>query len=103
MRTTVTYPTPWQVHSRDDLRLRPATTDDLVPLAALKRRVESRTYAHLGSPEALAIRLHRRCTAWYLLTRIGEGDLLLVAERAGELVGMAAATVQSSFEVRLHS
>jgi L-amino acid N-acyltransferase YncA len=39
----------------------------------------------------LAIRLHRRCTAWYLLGRISAGDLVLVAEDELGLLGLGAA------------
>jgi hypothetical protein len=74
-----------------DLRIRQATADDVVELAALKRRIERRCYAHLGTPEALSIRLHRRCTAWYLLSRISAGDLVLVAEDELGLLGLGAA------------
>jgi hypothetical protein len=104
MRAT-TVLSPWDLHSRphDGLRLRPAAFDDVVQLAALKRRVEAATYGHLGTPEALALRLHRRCTGWYLLTRIGEGDLVLVAETGDRLVGMAAASVQPGPGLKLHS
>jgi hypothetical protein len=74
-------------------QIRRAVPDDVVELAALKRRVERRCYAHLGTPEALAIRLHRRCTAWYLLGRISAGDLVLVAQDEGGLLGLGAARV----------
>ena len=106
MRTTTQiHPTPWQLHSRplDGLRIRPATPGDVVELAGLKRRVECATYAHLGTPEALNVRLHRRCTAWYVLTRIGEGDLVLVAEMRDQLVGTAAASLLPGPVLRLHS
>lgn len=106
MRTaTGIHPAPWQLYSRplEGLRLRPATPGDVVELAALKRRVERATYGHLGTPEALNVRLHRRCTAWYLLTRIGEGDLVLVAEMRDRLVGMAAASLLPGPVLRLHS
>lgn len=95
MLTAPVHPTPWALASRpsDGLVVRRAAVDDVVELAALKRRVETRCYADLGSPEALAVRLHRRCTAWYLLTRIGEGDLLLVAEAEGRLAGLGAARI----------
>lgn len=98
-------PTAWSVLEGDPL-LRRATPDDVVELAALKRRVERRCYAHLGTPQALAIRLHRRCTAWHLLTRIAEGDLLLVAEEDGELIGLGAARVDRHLRgpsLHLHS
>ena len=103
--TTQTHPTPWQLFSRplDGLRLRPATPGDVVQLAALKRRVETAAYVHLGTPEALAVRLHRRCTGWYLLTRLGEGDLVLVAEMRDQLIGMAAASIQPGAVLKLHS
>lgn len=99
---------PWLRHSRPDagLLLRPATTSDVGELAALKRRVETRCYAHLGSPEALAVRLRERCTAWHLLTLMGEGHLVLVAELHREVVGLAAARVEHQNEapaLRLHS
>jgi L-amino acid N-acyltransferase YncA len=77
-----------------DRRIRRATADDVVELAALKRRVERRCYAHLGTPEALAVRLHRRCTAWYLLGRISAGDLVLVAEDELGLLGLGAAQIE---------
>lgn len=93
-----TFPLP-----SDDLRIRRATEHDAVELAALKRRVERRCYAHLGTPEALAIRLHRRCTAWYLLSRISAGDLVLVAQDELGLLGMAAARIDCSpLGPRLH-
>ena len=103
--TTPIHPTPWQMFSRplDGLRLRPATPGDVVQLAALKRRVETATYGHLGTAEALAVRLHRRCTGWYLLTRIGEGDLVLVGEMRDQLIGMAAASIQHGPVLKLHS
>jgi hypothetical protein len=103
--TTHVHPTPWQLFSRPlvGLRLRPATPGVVVELAALKRRVETATYGHLGAPEALAARLQQRCTAWYLLTRLGEGDLVLVAEMRDRLIGMAAAAIQPGPVLRLHS
>ena len=88
------------------LLLRPATTDDVVALAALKRRVERRCYAHLGTAEALSVRLHRRCTAWYLLGRLSAGDLVLVAEQEGTLVGLGCARVEHGAQgpsLHLHS
>jgi hypothetical protein len=108
MRTALATPTPWQRHSRptDGLHLRPATPGDVVALAALKRAVEARCYASLGTPEALAVRLRERCSAWYLLTRLGEGDLVLLAELAGRPVGLAAASVTTGRrgpQLRLHS
>ena len=103
MTTTQVHPTPWQRYSRPGLSLRPAVPTDVVALAGLKRRVESRCYAHLGTPAAMAVRLHRRCTAWYLLSRIGEGDLLLVAEAGGSLVGLGAASLLEGPTLRLHS
>lgn len=107
MRTVAT-PSPWQRYSRPEagLRLRRATPSDVVELAALKRRVETRCYAHLGTAEALAVRLSARCTAWYLLTCLGEGDLVLVAEVGDELAGLAAATLEQPQDcpvLRLHS
>lgn len=100
--------TPWQRHSRPEagLVLRPAASGDLAPLAALKRRVETRAYSHLGTPEALAERLRLRCTAWHLLTLIGEGHLVLVAEVDGTPAGLAAAGVDrhsGDGALRLHS
>ena len=89
-----------------DRRIRRATAADVVELAALKRRVERRCYAHLGTPEALAIRLHRRCTAWYLLGRISAGDLVLVAEDELGLLGLGAARIHrppSGPVLHLHS
>lgn len=99
---------PWQRHSRSEeaLLLRRARTDDIASLAAMKRRVESRAYAHLGTPEALAVRLGARCTAWHVLTLLGEGHLVLVAEVRGQLAGMAAAAVEGQVDgpvLRLHS
>lgn len=96
MLTAPVHPTPWALASRpsEGLVLRRATVDDVVELAALKRRVERRCYADLGSEEALTVRLHRRCTAWYLLTRIGEGDLVLVAEADGRVAGLGGARVE---------
>ena len=87
------HPTPWALASRPDLTVRRAAVDDVVALAALKRRVERRCYADLGNEEALRVRLHRRGTAWHLLTRLGEGDLVLLAEVNGVLAGLGAARV----------
>jgi len=100
--------TPWQRHSRpeDDLLIRPAAMADAGILAALKRRVETRCYAHLGTPEALAVRLRERCSAWHLLTLMGEGHLVLVAELHGEPIGLAAARLERRDDapvLRLHS
>lgn len=100
--------TPWVRHSRPDegLVLRPARMADAGSLAALKRRVETRCYAHLGTPEALAVRLRERCSAWHLLTLMGEGHLVLVAELHGEPIGLAAARAEQHDEgpaLRLHS
>ncbi|MGB8650231.1 MAG: hypothetical protein WCD35_06180 [Mycobacteriales bacterium] len=92
MLTAPVRPTPWELHT-PGLRVRQARAEDLADLAALKRRVERLCYAHLGSAEALAVRLHRRCTAWYLLTCLGAGDLLLVAELEGVPIGLGAARV----------
>jgi L-amino acid N-acyltransferase YncA len=94
MLTSPARPVEWSIPLPTcDLRIRRATVDDVVELAALKRRVERRCYAHLGTPEALAIRLHRRCTAWYLLGRISAGDLVLVAEDELGLLGLGAAQI----------
>jgi hypothetical protein len=101
MRSTLVLSPP-----QAGLVLRRATPSDVGPLAALKRRVETRTYAHLGTPEALAVRLRERCSAWHLLTLLGEGDLVLVAEVGRELAGMAAAAVEERADgpaLRLHS
>jgi hypothetical protein len=78
----------------DEPLLRQAAPGDLVELAALKRRVERRCYAHLGTAEALSVRLHRRGTAWYLLGLLAAGDLVLLAEHDGALVGLGAARVE---------
>jgi hypothetical protein len=113
MLTAPVHPTPWDLpwdlpwgpHSRagDSLRIRRASPEDLIELAALKRRVERACYAHLGTPEALAIRLHRRGTAWFLLGRIAAGELLLVAEHEDTLVGLGAARIdRAGGEPRLH-
>jgi hypothetical protein len=88
-----TAPSPAYPVMTSDLRIRRATADDVIGLAALKRRVERRCYAHLGTPEALAVRLHRRCTAWYLLGRISAGDLVLLAEDELGLLGLGAARI----------
>ncbi|MGZ6826839.1 MAG: GNAT family N-acetyltransferase [Mycobacteriales bacterium] len=93
MLTAPVLPPPWFPDPGEPL-LRRATPDDVVALAALKRRVERRTHAHLGSEQALSVRLHRRCTAWYLLSRLAAGELLLVAEQDGELLGLGAARVE---------
>lgn len=89
------------------VRVRLATADDLVELAALKRRVEQRCYGHLASQQALAVRLHRRGTAWWLLGRLAEGDLLLLASVDGRLAGLGAARFDGDGEgphrVHLHS
>lgn len=85
------------------VRLRVATHDDLDALAGLKRRVETATYGHLATPAALAVRHHRRCTAWFLRTLLAKGDLLLVAEQDQGLVGMAAAAFRPGPLLRLHS
>jgi GNAT superfamily N-acetyltransferase len=82
----------------DGIWLRPATAFDVVELATLKRRVERRCYGHLGTPEALSVRLHRRCTAWYLLGRLSAGELLMVAEHEERLVGLGAARVDRAGE-----
>lgn len=105
MLTAPVLPTTWETVPGEPL-LRRATPDDVVALAALKRRVERRTYAHLGTEEALSVRLHRRCTAWHLLGRIAAGDLVLVAELEGELVGLGAASVvrgEGAPRLHLHS
>jgi hypothetical protein len=91
------------VVTRPALTLRRADPADVVALAALKRRVETRCYAHLSDGPSLAFRLQERCSAWYLLSRLGEGDLILVAELAGQLIGLAAAAVEPGPAVRLHS
>ncbi|MCW2501048.1 MAG: hypothetical protein JWN87_2724 [Frankiales bacterium] len=95
MLTAPVHPTPWDPRSRqaDGLRIRPATPDDVVELAALKRRVERQCYAHLGTAEALSVRLHRRCTGWYLLGRLAAGELVLTAEHDGRPVGLGVARV----------
>lgn len=108
MLTSPVRPTPWALRSQasDGLTVRRAGADDVVPLAVLKRRLERASYGHLASHEALSVRLHRRATAWWLLGRIAEGDLVLVALRHGELVGLGAARVDSgpgSPRVHLHS
>lgn len=105
MLTAAAHPTPWDFQSdeSDSWRIRPATPFDVVELASLKRRVERSCYATLGTAEALAVRLHRRCTAWYLLGRIGEGELVLVAELEGVLVGLGAARLdRADGRPRLH-
>lgn len=110
MLTAPVHPTPWEVprqngprHAGEEVLVRRATADDLVELAALKRRVERLCYGHLGTPEALSVRLHRRCTAWYLLGRLAAGELVLVAEHDGALLGLAAARVDRvDGQPRLH-
>jgi len=107
--STAIRPAPWSVPFTHDTRLqvRRATAEDLVELAALKRRVERRCYAHLATEEALGIRLHRRSTAWWLLGRLAAGDLVLLAQLDGVTVGLAAARLdddlRSAPRVHLHS
>lgn len=84
------------------LTVREVLAEDLAPVAALKRRVERRDYAGLASPDALAVRLHRRGTAWWLLGRLAAGDLLLLAEVDGLVVGLGAARWDGD-AVHLHS
>lgn len=72
------------------VRVRTAGPDDLAALAALMRRVERAVHAGSSRPEALEVHLHRRCTAWYLLGRLGAGDRLFVAEADGRPLGMTA-------------
>jgi L-amino acid N-acyltransferase YncA len=90
-----------------DLLVRRAIADDLVELAALKRRIERCCYAHLASEAALAIRLHRRATAWWLVGRLAAGDLLLLAQVGGRTVGLGAARLDRDPDgaprVHLHS
>lgn len=90
-----------------DLLVRRAVADDLVELAALKRRIERRCYGHLASEQALAIRLHRRATAWWLVGRLAAGDLLLLAQVGGRTVGLGAARLDHCSDgaprVHLHS
>jgi RimJ/RimL family protein N-acetyltransferase len=98
-------PVAWPPASTTPL-VRRATAEDVVALAALKRRVERLAYAHLGTAESLSVRLHRRCTAWYLLGRLAEGELLLVNEEDDVLLGMAAARVDRTMTgptLHLHS
>ncbi|MCW2599079.1 MAG: hypothetical protein JWM02_908 [Frankiales bacterium] len=113
MLTAPVQPTPWVLPTQErrvlgdaGLHIRRATPEDVVELAALKRRVERLCYGHLGTAEALSVRLHRRCTAWYLLSRIAAGELLLVAEQGNTLVGLGCARVDRVDDVpqlRLHS
>lgn len=111
MTQTTTRPVgpTWVRFSRpaEGLVLRPARPTDALPLAALKRRVETASYAHLGSPEAFAVRLRERCSAWHLLSLLGEGHLLLTAALHGDLAGLAAARVEVDEQrlpaLRLHS
>ena len=76
--------------------------DDVVELAALKRRVERVAYAHLGTAEALSVRLHRRGTAWWLMGRIAAGDAVLLATRGDQLLGLGAARLDEH-SIHLHS
>ena len=97
---------PWSVPFTRDPRVqvRRATPDDVVELAALKRRVERRCYAHLASDAALSVRLHRRGTAWWLLNRLAAGDLLLLAQLEGRTIGLAGARLDrpGAGAARLH-
>ena len=88
---------------RTQLRVRRAGPEDVAALAVLMRRVERSQHAHLSRPAALEVHLHRRCTAWYLLGRLGAGDQLFMAERGGRAVGMTAAQITAGpRHARLH-
>lgn len=83
--------------------IRPATTDDVLSVAALKRRQEDMLYQNYGSQEEHKRGLDEYCSPQYLQRLLDNNDtVLLVALANDAVVGMGAITRQGSV-AKLHA